>query len=227
MGVTEFPGGHVRRKIWRIRATMQATGSILDAGQLFETYHDRIYRYVLHLVQDAAEAEDLAQETFLRAYRCRESLHDPAAVVSWLYRIATNVCIDRLRQRKPQISLDGEEVASPVASLGAESPSAQQAVERKETSECVQQCLRFLPDRYRAVLLMHEVYSLTAKEIAALMDLNLTTVKMRLHRAHRMLEMVMECGCAVSHDGCGLPICEPKAGVSARNLGRLRRKTRH
>jgi len=198
-----------------MQATTQATADILDAGQLFEMHHDRIYRYVLHLVHNPAEAEDLTQETFLRAHRCRESLHDPGAVVSWLYRIATNICVDRLRQRKPQVYSGGEDTDR-VASLMSESPSAQQAAERKETSECVQQCLKFLPDRYRAVLLMHEVYSLTAKEIADLLDLNLTTIKMRLHRAHRMLEMVMKCGCAVSDDGCGLPSCEPKAGASAR-----------
>lgn len=195
---------------------MQAAAHILDAGQLFEMHRDRIYRYVLHLVHNAAEAEDLTQETFLRAHRCRESLHDPGAVVSWLYRIATHVCMDRLRQRKQLVSLNGVEAADRVASLASENPSAQQAAERKETSECVQQCLKFLPDKYRAVLLMREVYSLTAKEIADLMELNLTTVKMRLHRAHRMLEMVMECGCAVSSDVCGLPFCEPKVGVSER-----------
>jgi RNA polymerase sigma-70 factor (ECF subfamily) len=193
-----------------------ATAHILDAAQLFRVHRDRIYRYILHLVHNAAEAEDLTQETFLRAHRGRQSLQDPGAVVSWLYRIATHVCMDRLRQRKPQVSLDAVEAASRVTAVASESPSAQQTAERKQTSECVQQCLKFLPDRYRAVLLMHEVYGLTGKEIADLMDLNLTTIKMRLHRAHRMLEMVMECGCAVSSDGCGLPVCEPKAQVSAR-----------
>lgn len=195
---------------------MQAAAHILDAAQLFEAHGDRMYRYILHLVHNAAEAEDLTQETFLWAHRDRESLQDPGAVISWLYRNATHVCMDRLRQRKPQVSLDGVEVANRVASLATDGPSALQAAERKQTSECIQQCLRFLPDRLRAVLLMHEVYGLTAKEIADLMDQNLTTIKMRLHRANRMLEMVMECGCAVSKDGCGLPVCEPKAGVSAR-----------
>lgn len=51
-----------------MQATMQGTADILDAGQLFETHHDRIYRYVLHLVHNPAEAEDLTQDTFLRAY---------------------------------------------------------------------------------------------------------------------------------------------------------------
>ena len=93
------------------------------------------------------------------------------------------------------------------------SPSALEAAERKETSECVQRCLQFLPDHYRAMIIMREVYSLTAAEIASLLAVNVGTVKMRLHRARRMLEMVMECGCAVSCDASGRPVCEPKSGV--------------
>lgn len=203
---------------------MQATADTLDAGGLFEAHHDRIYRYVLHLVPDPAEAEDLTQETFLRAHRRLESLRDLGAVRSWLYRIATHVCLDRLRQRKPQISLDSEEGARRVASIASVSPSALKAAERKETSECVQRCLQFLPDRYRALLLMHEVYSLTAAEMASLLDVNLSTAKMRLHRARRALEMVMECGCAVSNDACGLPVCQPRSKVLSRSNKGANRK---
>jgi RNA polymerase sigma-70 factor, ECF subfamily len=192
---------------------VQVAADRLDAGTLFETHRDRIYRYVLHLVHDRAEAEDLTQETFLRAHRFHESIREAGAVRSWLYQIATHVCLDRLRQRKPQISLDGEEGVQHAGSIASVNPSALEAAERKETSQCVQRCLQFLPDHYRAVILMHEVYSLTAAEMASLMAVNLTTVKMRLHRARRMLEMVMECGCAVSNDACGLPVCQPKPGV--------------
>ncbi len=203
---------------------MQAKADTLDAGSLFETHHERIYRYVLHLVRDPAEAEDLTQETFLRAHRRLESLRDLGAVRSWLYRIATHLCLDRLRQRKPQISLDGGEGARRVESVASVSPSALEAAERKETSECVQRCLQFLPDRYRAVILMREVYSLTAAEIASLLDVNLSTAKMRLHRARRTLEIVMACGCAVSNDACSLPVCQPRSKVLSRSNKRTSRK---
>jgi len=64
-----------------------------------ERHRPAVTRYIRHLVRDAAEAEDLAQETFLRAHRQQSTLHDPAALASWLYQIATHVSIDRLRQR--------------------------------------------------------------------------------------------------------------------------------
>jgi RNA polymerase sigma-70 factor, ECF subfamily len=182
-----------------------------DAEGLFRTYHDRIYRYVLRMVKNPAEAEDLTQDTFLRAYRGRDTLRDPAAVRGWLYRIATHICLDRLRQRKPPLSVDSPEAASRVESAASPAPSGLEITERKETSACVQLCLDFLPDNYRAVILLYEAHSLTAAEIASLLGLKVTTVKMRLHRAHRMLQQVMECGCAVSTDGKGVPVCQPKS----------------
>lgn len=66
-------------------------------------------------------------------------------------------------------------------------------------------------DNYRAVILLYEAHSLTAAEIASLLGLKVTTVKMRLHRARRMLLQVMECGCALSTDDKGVPVCQPKA----------------
>lgn len=189
---------------------MTAAGDTTEAGGLFTAYHDRIYRYVAGMVQDPSEAEDLTQDTFLRAYRGRESLRDPNAVRGWLYRIATHVCLDRLRQRVPQVSIDGEEGARQVASVRSESPSALEITEREETSACVQRCLDFLPDSYRAVILLHEAHSLTAAEIAGLLGVSLATVKIRLHRARRKLQTVMEIGCAISSSSRGVPCCQPK-----------------
>jgi len=83
-----------------------------EASALFRTDHDRIYRYVLSLVHNPSEADDLTQGTFLRAYSHRDSLRDPNAIRGWLYRIATRVCLDHLRQRVALVSLDGEEGAS-------------------------------------------------------------------------------------------------------------------
>jgi RNA polymerase sigma-70 factor (ECF subfamily) len=191
---------------------MSAPTPSLDTAALFAAYRDRIYRYVLRLVRDRAEAEDLTQETFLRAYRRQESLRDPDAVGGWLYRIATHVCLDRLRQRSARVSADGEG-APPLEQTPAPTPPVDEITERNETSVCVQRCLEALPDTYRAVILLYEGHSLTAAEIAALLGLKLTTVKMRLHRARRMLQQVMECGCAVSTDARGLPTCQPKPRI--------------
>ena len=182
-----------------------------EASALFGTYHDRIYRYVLSLVHNPAEAEDLTQDTFLRAYSHRDSLRDPNAVRGWLYRIATRACLDRLRQRTAPVSLHGEEGASPVDSVPSTSPSALEIAEREETGACVQRCLDFLSDSYRAVILLHEAHSLTAAEIAELLGESVGTIKIRLHRARRKLQEIMQIGCAVSESQNGVPCCEPKS----------------
>jgi RNA polymerase sigma-70 factor (ECF subfamily) len=205
MGAVDF------RRFPSVNGDMLPAGEAIDAGQLFDVYHDRIYRYVLRMVKNPAEAEDLTQDTFLRAYRGHESLRDPQAVRGWLYRIATHACLDRLRQRKPQVSIDTGEGADRVNAVVSKSPSVLEITERKETSACVQRCLDFLPDSYRAVILLHEAHSLTAAEIAELLGVTVTTVKIRLHRARRKLQRIMEYGCAVSKDSSGLPVCQPKS----------------
>jgi RNA polymerase sigma-70 factor (ECF subfamily) len=186
-----------------------------QASTLFNAYHDRIYRYALSLVHDPSEAEDLTQDTFLRAYSHRDALRDPNAVRGWLYRIATHACLDRLRQRVAHrsvepVSLDGEEGSRAVDSVPSGLPSALELAERDQTGACVQRCLDFLSDSYRAVILLHEGHSLTAPEIAELLGESVGTIKIRLHRARRKLQEIMEIGCAVSQGKDGVPCCEPK-----------------
>lgn len=197
-----------------LNTSMPTIAEPVDAGAIFQSYHDRIYRYVVRLVKDPAEAEDLTQDTFLRAYRGGASLRDPQAVRGWLYRIATHVCFDRLRQRKPQVSLEGssggEDGRVQIETPSSSSRSPLEITERNETSACVQRCLDLLPDKYRAVILLREAHSLTAAEIADLLGVTVATVKIRLHRARRRLQQVMKRGCAVSHDSQGFPTCQPK-----------------
>ncbi|MBZ5652656.1 MAG: RNA polymerase sigma factor [Acidobacteriia bacterium] len=112
---------------------------------------------------------------------------------------------------KPLVSLDSEEGENSLKLPVSAAPSPLDISERKETSACVQRCLDFLPDKYRAVILLHEAHSLTAPEIADLLGVTLATVKIRLHRARRGLQQVMKRGCAVSNDKLGTPTCHPKS----------------
>jgi RNA polymerase sigma-70 factor (ECF subfamily) len=175
-----------------------------------EQYRPALTRYLQYLVRDAAEAEDLAQETFVRAYRQRSTLRDPAALESWLYQIATHVCIDRLRQRARTVE---RQVDAPIEDLpiaDRKRPSPLAIVQQTEMSECVQRYVANLSDAYKAVLLLHDADGLTADEIARLLQLPLTTVKMRLHRARRQLEIALNNACAFERDERGVFICEPK-----------------
>ncbi len=177
---------------------------------IFKGDYNRIFRYIMSMVRDTDEAEDLTQETFLRAYRGRDSLRDEGAQTAWLYRIATHVCLDRLRQyarrapKESETDLDEVDVAEP------DSPSLQQTIEREEMSTCVQRYLNRLSDGYRAVILLHDMHELTAPEIAQLLGESLATVKIRLHRARHKLRIALEAGCAFSYDERSVLTCESK-----------------
>jgi RNA polymerase sigma-70 factor (ECF subfamily) len=181
---------------------------VANASVLFKGDYVRIFRYIMGMVQDTAEAEDLTQETFLRAYRRRDSLREERAQTAWLYRIATHVCLDRLRQyarRNPiesDADLDKEDFAEP------DTPSLQQTIERDEMSDCVQNYLNRLPDNYRAVILLHDMHDLTTPEIARLLGESLDAIKIRLHRARLKLKAALQAGCAFSYDESSTLTCE-------------------
>jgi RNA polymerase sigma-70 factor (ECF subfamily) len=175
-----------------------------------ERHRAAVTRYIRYLVRDATEAEDLAQETFLRAHYQRSALRDPAALESWLYQIATHVSIDRLRQRVRTVQ---QQVDTPVENFPIPDrtrPSQLTIVQQTEMSECVQRHVANLPDAYKAVLLLHDADGLTADEIAQLFQLPLTTVKMRLHRARRKLQADLKEACDFGRDERGVFVCEPK-----------------
>jgi RNA polymerase sigma-70 factor (ECF subfamily) len=175
-----------------------------------ERYRAALTRYIQYLVRDAADAEDLAQEALLRAHLQRSTLRDAAALEGWLYRIATHVSIDCLRQRTRTAE---RQVDAPVEDLplaDQSRPSPLILVQRAEMSECVQRYVANLSNAYKAVLLLHDADGLTAGEIARLLALPLTTVKMRLHRARRQLKAALDNACAFGRDDRGVFICEPK-----------------
>ncbi len=191
--------------------TIQGSGSeVENASVIFRGDYQRIFRYIKSMIRDEAEAEDLTQETFLRAFRRRDTLREEAAQTAWLYRIATHVALDRLRQyarRAPlesETDLDETDVAEP------DSPSLQQTMERDEMSGCVQAYLNRLSDSYRAVILMHDMHELTAEEIAQLLGQSLPTIKIRLHRARVKLKAALQVGCDFSFDESSTLTCASK-----------------
>jgi RNA polymerase sigma factor (sigma-70 family) len=174
-----------------------------------EQYRPAVTRYIRYLIRDSAEAEDLAQETFLRAHQRPETLRDLGALESWLYQIATHVSIDRMRQRAQSASRMLEKPAEDLPIVD-QNRSPLTIVQRNEMSSCVQLYVAKLSDPYRAVLLLHDSDGLTAEEIANLLQLPLTTIKMRLHRTRRRLQAALDEACAFGRDERGVYICEPK-----------------
>lgn len=193
------------------------TTTVLEDADRLAPQREAMYRYILGMVRDPAEAEDLTQETLLRAYGKLASLEDPARLVPWLYRIATNVTYDRFRQasyrhRPQQLSEDGEGPdREAVVDLADSGPRLDKLMQQREMSSCVQDYIAALPESYRAVILLHDVQGLTNPEIAEMLGLTLATVKIRLHRARNRLRAALGEGCSFSSDERGVKVCEPRS----------------
>ncbi len=181
-----------------------------DTPAFFEAYYDRVYRYLRSMVHDSAAAEDLTQETFLRAYKERGSLRESGALVAWLYRIATHAALDKLRQRARRAPRESDADVNEIELPDPNAVSLQQGIEQGEMSTCVQEYLANLPDNYRSVILLHDMEELTGSQISELLDLPLATVKMRLHRARQRLQAALTTGCDFSSDERNVLVCEPK-----------------
>ncbi len=175
-----------------------------------ERYRDPVTRYIRYLIRNGAEADDLTQEVFLRAHQQLPTLRDPAALESWLYQIATHASIDRMRQRAKALEREVDASVEELPLADQRRPSPLVVVQQDEMSTCVQRYVASLSDAYKAVLLLHDSDGLTAEEIAHLLRLPLTTVKMRLHRARRQLQAALKSACDFGHDERGVFVCEPK-----------------
>lgn len=176
-----------------------------------EQYRAAVTRYILYLIRDAADADDLAQETLLRAHQQRATLRDPAALESWVYQIATHISIDRMRQRARAAERRVDQPLEDLPIADHKSPSPLTILQQGDMSACVQRYVAKLSDGYKAVLLLHDADGLTGDEVAELLQLPLTTVKMRLHRARRQLQTALSDACDFGRDERNVLVCEPKS----------------
>jgi RNA polymerase sigma-70 factor (ECF subfamily) len=187
-----------------------------DLSEEFAGHRDAIYRYIVRIVRDPAVAEDLTQDSLLRAHDRLKTLESPSRLVPWLYRIATNLTYDRFRQasyrNQPQSleAADGSDRG--LAEIVEESgPRLDKLMEQSEMSACVQKYMAGLPDSYRAVILLHDAEGLTNPEIAEMLGISLPTVKIRIHRAREKLRVALGQACSLSADERGVVVCEPKS----------------
>ena len=189
-----------------------ATGEPLTVEARLAQYRPQIHRHIRAMVRDTGQAEDLTQDTYTRALQRIGQLRDPQAGLAWLYRIATSVSLDWLRQRRPPaIPLDSPAASAAEAGRTQERPVSliETALERSEMSECVQRYLENLSDDYRVAILLHDVHGLTNPQIADLAGCSLATAKIRVHRARRRLREALDAACTFDIDERGVLVCEP------------------
>lgn len=176
-----------------------------DAGA-FETlvrrYQGWVFTLALRMVGDRAEAEDLAQEIFLKAYRGLKRFKGASRFSTWLYSITSHHCLNHLRARWQQPHrhgwggerLDAGDGSSPapVDRLADEAPRADVLLERADRARIVQAELAHLTREHRIILVLREIQGLSYEEIAQILAVELGTVRSRLHRARMEMKARLE-----------------------------------
>jgi RNA polymerase sigma-70 factor, ECF subfamily len=182
----------------------------MKAGQLefqniYSDFQPKILRYLTHLAGEG-EAEDLTQETFIKVSQGLDSFRGESKLSTWIYRIATNTALDRMRSptfqriahaagcEKPDIEAI-EEIADCDPLSGEKIIPIEGQYVKNEMRSCLLGYIEKLPESYRTILLLSDMEELSNKEIAQILGVTLDTIKIRLHRARAKLrdELISNC----------------------------------
>ena len=165
-----------------------------DAGAfdlLFARHTRAIVNFAYRFVRNRAVAEELAQEIFLRVYEAAPTYQARARFTTWLYRIATNVCLNEVRKPHIREALgNGEsDVAAQIGGSGAggASPVADGILELQDVSRALRQSLRLLPETQRTAFILNKYQELSYGEVAGIMKISEKAVKSLIHRAKETL----------------------------------------
>jgi RNA polymerase sigma-70 factor (ECF subfamily) len=156
---------------------------------IMRRYNHRLYRVALAITRNDGEAEDILQETYVRAYQHLEQFAGRATFSTWLTRIAVHEAISRSnRQRRFEHGVDdANSEGSLMDQIASERPSPEDNVSNSEAARLLEQAVHTLPEMYRTIFMMRDVEELSTAETAELLELSEENVKTRLHRARAML----------------------------------------
>lgn len=170
-----------------------ASGDKFAFEELVLLHQQKIYSLCLRMSGNEDDAYDLAQDTFIKAYKSISSFKMESSISTWLYRIASNTCIDFLRRKKKRfkivIEIDDESEA--FSEIPDTSLSPQKLLEKKELREAIAEALLKLSPQHRQIVILRDINELTYTEIAEILELGEGTVKSRLSRAREQLRRAL------------------------------------
>ena len=189
--------------------------SKFQLSEIYQQFHAPLVRFLARMVS-SQEAEDLAQEVFSKIAKNLDEFEGRAELSTWIYRIATNTALDRLRSRKGRLveiplmdEIDrAHSPGGPPVKPGND-PLAR--VIDSEMNACIRQQVDKLPQKYRTVMVLSSMEELQNGEIADILEISLEAVKMRLHRGRAMLKEILENECRFYHNAdSGALACDRK-----------------
>ncbi len=202
-GAPQLPGGP--RVVYNVEAMARSDVQLMldvKAGDdtsfelLLRKYRTPLVNFLYRMVREQAAAEDLAQEVFLRVYRARKQYAPNAKFTTWLFRIATNLALNALRDgryRQMEISLDhpagGGEDEQPALELPAREANVEQRLVARDRATVIRRAIYALPDKQRAAVLLHKYHELDYDETARILECSESALKSLLFRAYETLRV--------------------------------------
>ncbi len=185
-------------------------GDELQFQEIHDAFRPKIVRYLAHLV-GLRDAEDIAQEVFIKVSQSLRTFRGDSQLSTWIYRVATNAALDKLRspsfRQKGQTNLSEEPAAENIVQIvdretwtGEKKPSLETSLIRKEMNECIRGFVENLPRNYRTVVVLSEIEGFKDDEIAEILGVSIQAAKIRLHRARARLKKELEIHCHFYRD---------------------------
>ncbi|MEE4216101.1 MAG: RNA polymerase sigma factor [Xanthomonadales bacterium] len=147
--------------------------------QWVDEYQDQAWTLARYLLKDPSEAEDAVQEAFVKLWHKHDTI-DPGKIKPWLMRVTRNNCLDRLRRRKPTLEWDDWQKPD-------EGPGPAQGLAQQELGDLLKHSINGLSEPYRSLVVLRDVHQHSYEEVANVLELSLTQVKVYLHRARKQL----------------------------------------
>lgn len=184
---------------------------------VYTAFNEKVRRYLARLVCET-EAEDLTHDVFIKASKALGDFRGESSLSTWIYKIATNTALDRLRspdfkrsiEEKHLIGEDELAIEDKDVWTGRKAPLPDQQLIRKEMNECIRSFIDSLPADYRTVVVLSELEELKNSEISEVLNISIETVKIRLYRARTKLKEVLNCHCSFYRDNRNILLCDLK-----------------
>jgi len=173
-----------------ILVKMAQSGDQTAYGELVRRYQDLIFSLTGRMLSSPEDARDASQETFIKVYKALPGFDFRASFTTWLYKVATNVCLDLLRKqsREQQRRLSLGEVNIQEGSFKDNRPGPEDLLLERERIQELKQAVQALPEGYRLALILHHYQGLSYQQIARILELPEKTVATRIHRAKKKLK---------------------------------------
>ncbi|MGE5263388.1 MAG: RNA polymerase sigma factor [Acidobacteriota bacterium] len=169
---------------------------------LVAQYKHLVFRTAYRMMGNREDADDQAQETFIKVYHAIKSVENPQTLTPWIYRITVNTCLDALREQKrnpgrwkPARDEAGQDVEENADIPDHRAPSPEEAVLQNELVHCLEEALTALDSVHRAMLTLRDIEDRPYDEIAKTLGLGLSAVKMRIHRARLLFRQLLDQVC--------------------------------